>query len=179
MLRRCAGAVLDIGSGPGRLVTALSASGRPALGIDIAPAAVAHSLRAGGPAVRASVFEPLPNEGAWGTALLIDGNIGIGGDVAVLLRRVRQLVADRGRLLVETTGTPAQHDSLLARFDLGPPGAHSPDAPWFPWAVIGLLALRAEAPAAGWSPAEEWSVSGRNFTTLTPVAAVRTVTRRP
>jgi hypothetical protein len=125
VLRRCAGAVLDIGSGPGRLVRALSASGRPALGIDISLCVVGHSLRAGAPAVRASVFEALPTRACGGAALLIDGNI----DVAALLRRVRQLV--------ETTGSqPSMR-------------------PWSPWAVIGMLALREVAPAAGWRPAEE------------------------
>lgn len=169
VLRRCAGSVLDIGSGPGRLVSALSASGHPALGIDIAPGAVAHSLRAGGPAVQASVFDPLPNEGDWGTALLIDGNIGIGGDVPALLRRVLQLVADHGMLVVETTGEPTQHESLSARFDSGSEPAA--EEAWFPWAVIGAIALRASAASAGWAPAEEWSLAGRAFTSLTPSAA--------
>ena len=42
-------------------------------------------LRLGGPALRRSVFDPLPGEGRWGTALLLDGNIGIGGDPRALL----------------------------------------------------------------------------------------------
>ena len=41
------------------------------------------------------VFDPLPGEGRWETALLADGNIGIGGDPVALLRRLR--AADRAR----------------------------------------------------------------------------------
>ncbi|MFD9907739.1 class I SAM-dependent methyltransferase, partial [Streptomyces sp. NPDC059063] len=98
-LRRCAGSVLDIGCGPGRLVAALAAAGHRALGIDVSEAAVRHTLRLGGAALRRSVFDPLPGEGRWGTALLLDGNIGIGGDPAALLARVARLLAPRGLLL--------------------------------------------------------------------------------
>ena len=33
------------------------------------------------------MFEPLPGEGRWGTVLLLDGNVGIGGDPVALLER--------------------------------------------------------------------------------------------
>lgn len=59
-LRRCEGAVLDVGCGPGRLVAALALRGRTVLGIDVSEAAVAHTVRLGGQALRRSVFEPLP-----------------------------------------------------------------------------------------------------------------------
>ncbi|SCE54965.1 Methyltransferase domain-containing protein [Streptomyces sp. DfronAA-171] len=78
-LDRCEGRVLDVGCGPGRLVAELAGRGRTALGVDVSEAAVAHTGRLGGRAVRRSVFEPLPGEGRWGTVLLMDGNIGIGG----------------------------------------------------------------------------------------------------
>src|SRR6478752_2467179 len=65
VLDRCEGAVLDVGCGPGRLVAELAGRGRPALGIDVSEAAVAHTLRTGGSALRRSVFDPLPGEGRW------------------------------------------------------------------------------------------------------------------
>jgi hypothetical protein len=69
--------------------------------VDLAPAAVMFSRQRGAVALRRSVFAPVPGEGRWPTALLIDGNIGISGDVARLLRRMASLLAHGGRLLVE------------------------------------------------------------------------------
>lgn len=169
VLRRCGAPVLDIGSGPGRLVRALTERGAHALGIDIAPAAVAHSVGSGAPAVRASVFDPLPNEGLWSTALLIDGNIGIGGDVSRLLRRVRGLVQAAGRILVETTGSEYEDAVLDARFAVQADGDDlTPTGPSFLWAVVGVRALRAHAARAGCQIVEEWSFAGRSFAALRP-----------
>ncbi|MET7982173.1 MULTISPECIES: methyltransferase domain-containing protein [unclassified Streptomyces] len=102
VLAYCEGTVLDVGCGPGRLVAELAARGRPALGIDVSEAAVTRTVRLGGQALRRSVFEPLPGEGRWGTALLVDGNIGIGGDPAALLRRTAELLSPGGLLIAET-----------------------------------------------------------------------------
>ncbi|MFD5638920.1 class I SAM-dependent methyltransferase [Streptomyces sp. NPDC127077] len=102
VLAYCEGPVLDVGCGPGRLVAELAARGRPSLGIDVSEAAVARTVRLGGRALHRSVFEPLPGEGRWGTALLVDGNIGIGGDPAALLRRTAELLAPGGLLIAET-----------------------------------------------------------------------------
>ncbi|MGW3911630.1 class I SAM-dependent methyltransferase [Streptomyces sp. NPDC005070] len=102
VLAYCEGSVLDVGCGPGRLVAELTSRGRPSLGIDVSEAAVARTLRLGGRALHRSVFEPLPGEGRWGTALLVDGNIGIGGDPAALLRRTAELLAPGGLLIAET-----------------------------------------------------------------------------
>ncbi|MGW2787733.1 class I SAM-dependent methyltransferase [Streptomyces populi] len=101
VLLRCVGPVLDVGCGPGRLVSALARRGVPALGVDISPAAVARTRHEGGAALRRSVFDRLPGEGHWSSVLLMDGNIGIGGDPAALLGRLRALPSPGGRLLVE------------------------------------------------------------------------------
>src|SRR5277367_1650881 len=47
LLDRCADPTLDVGCGPGRLVAALSAAGRQALGVDVAAAAVRLARGAG------------------------------------------------------------------------------------------------------------------------------------
>ena len=88
MLARCEAPVLDVGCGPGRLVGALNARGVPALGIDISARAVEQARGRGAMALRRAVEQPVPAEGRWGTVLLADGNIGIGGDPAALLRPV-------------------------------------------------------------------------------------------
>ncbi|GAA3213261.1 class I SAM-dependent methyltransferase [Streptomyces thermocoprophilus] len=111
VLRRCEGGVLDVGCGPGRLVVELAARGVPALGVDVSAAAVARTVALGGRAVRRSVFAPLPDEGRWGTALLVDGNLGIGGDPAALLSRLRELLAPGGLLIAETV--PADIDERV------------------------------------------------------------------
>ena len=96
ILERCQGPTLDIGSGPGRLTVALSERGIPALGIDITPYAVDLARSAGALVMLRDVFDRVPGTGRWMTVLLADGNIGIGGDPAALLRRAGELLAPGG-----------------------------------------------------------------------------------
>ncbi|MFJ1864196.1 class I SAM-dependent methyltransferase [Streptomyces sp. NPDC088097] len=161
VLGRCRGAVLDIGCGPGRLVSALAARGHRALGIDVSPEAVARTARSGGAALHRSVFEPLPAEGRWDTALLIDGNIGIGGDPAALLTRMRELVAVTGTLIVECVDAEVDERCEVSVAD----GRGALGAP-FQWARLGADALMARAGAAGWDRPERWTVDGRVFVAL-------------
>lgn len=125
VLARCRGSVLDIGCGPGRLVVALAERGRRALGIDVTPAAVTRTVGRGGTALCRSVFEPLPGERRWDTALLIDGNIGIGGDPAALLRRTAGLIGPGGRLVARprpsTSTSGARCASTTAEARSAPP----------------------------------------------------------
>ena len=97
LLDRCEGPTLDIGSGPGRLTVALAERGIPALGIDITPYAVDLARSSGGLVMLRDVFGRVPGTGRWMTVLLADGNIGIGGDPAALLRRAGELLAPAGR----------------------------------------------------------------------------------
>ncbi|NJQ01651.1 class I SAM-dependent methyltransferase [Streptomyces sp. PLAI1-29] len=163
VVRRCEGAVLDIGCGPGRLVTALAERGVPGLGIDLSPAAVARTVRAGGTALRRSVFDRLPGDGRWDTALLIDGNIGIGGDPSALLRRVAQLVTPGGLLIAETAHADLD-ECARVRLDDG----RGSSGAVFPWAWLGPRALARRAAAEGWRVTEEWSAGRRRFTALRP-----------
>ena len=96
LLDRCEGPTLDIGSGPGRLTVALAERGIPALGIDITPYAVDLARSSGALVMLRDVFGRVPGTGRWMTVLLADGNIGIGGDPAALLRRAGELLAPRG-----------------------------------------------------------------------------------
>ncbi|MGA5875045.1 class I SAM-dependent methyltransferase [Streptomyces cellulosae] len=162
VLGRCEGAVLDVGCGPGRLVAALGAQGRRALGIDVSEAAVAHTVRRGGRALRASVFDPLPGAGRWDTALLMDGNIGIGGDPAALLHRMARLLTPDGLLLVETVPYPDVDERLTVQLT----APHTtPGAP-FPWARLGTPALLHRARSDGWRVTDRWSTDTRTFVAL-------------
>ncbi|MGP8298303.1 class I SAM-dependent methyltransferase [Streptomyces inhibens] len=162
VLRRCKGAVLDIGCGPGRLVTGLRALGHLVLGIDISRAAVARTADTGGAALCRSVFERLPGEGLWNTALLMDGNIGIGGDPQALLERIGTLVAPDGSLLLVEAATRDVDERLQVRFDDGRGHLGMP----FPWARVGVAALCRKAAATGWQLGEHWAIGGRHFLEL-------------
>lgn len=84
LLSRCQGLVLDVGCGQGRLVAELNARGIVALGVDVSRQAVNLAAARGACVLRRNVTDRLPLEGRWGTILLADGNIGIGGDVDTL-----------------------------------------------------------------------------------------------
>ncbi|MFJ6464821.1 class I SAM-dependent methyltransferase [Streptomyces sp. NPDC091387] len=163
-LHRCEGPVLDIGCGPGRLVAALAARGHRALGIDVSEAAVARTLRLGGSALHRSVFEPLPGEGRWGTVLLVDGNIGIGGDPRRLLHRTAAVLAPGGLLIAETA--PQDIDERVrVQLDDGRSDRAAPVAP-FPWARLGTPALLRYAGLLGWLTVDQWEADGRTFVSL-------------
>ncbi|MDJ0355241.1 methyltransferase domain-containing protein [Paenarthrobacter sp. PH39-S1] len=146
LLRSSRGPVLDAGCGPGRMLAAASALGLIAVGVDTSIEAVTRARSRGAMALNLSIFDPLPYEGFWGTALLLDGNIGIGGDVPSLLRRVAQLVRADGSVLVEVDPLEALDISYRAVLH----GAGSRPSEAFPWSRVGSTALACHAAAAGW-----------------------------
>ena len=97
----CSGPTIDLGCGPGRLVTELVRRGVPALGVDQSATAVGLARRSGAPVLRRDVFDPLPATGRWQTVLLADGNVGLGGDPLRVLRRAAELLRRGGRCIAE------------------------------------------------------------------------------
>jgi SAM-dependent methyltransferase len=161
MLAQCAGPTLDIGCGPGRLVAALAARGVPALGVDVAPAAVALTRARGGLALRRSVFDRVPGAGRWRFAVVADGNIGIGGEVGGLLSRIRELLAPGGRALIEVE--PTDTDRRLEVEVTGPDGRRVGS---FPWARVGAAALARLGHSCGLDAGDGWQCEGRHFVEL-------------
>jgi SAM-dependent methyltransferase len=150
LLAHCQGPTIDIGCGPGRMTEALALAGHAVLGVDVVPEAVRQTRSRGVQALRRSVFDPLPGEGRWETALLADGNIGIGGDPVALLERARELLTPHGRVVVDVspwgTGVATRHVMLETAH--GRSGA-------FPWTAVGADAIEAVARAAGLGRATE------------------------
>ncbi|MGH3408276.1 MAG: methyltransferase domain-containing protein [Streptosporangiaceae bacterium] len=167
VLDRCAGPTLDVGAGPGRLTVALSERGIPALAIDITPYAVALARSSGALALQRDVFGRLPGTGRWETVLLADGNIGIGGDPAALLRRVRDLLAPHGAVVAEAgpPGLGTRCEQVRLRNADG-------SGPWFPWAWVGADQLGTLAATAGLRAAESWDCAGRWFARLSRADSV-------
>jgi SAM-dependent methyltransferase len=149
-------AVLDLGCGPGRHLAALRAAGKPALGVDLSPVAVRLARRRGAAAIPGDVFGLVPWAGHWRTALLLDGNVGIGGAPAALLRRTCELLAPGGSALVELD--PPGAPTLRTRLRIEAPEVVSE---WFRWARVGVDEIDALAARAGLPVRDVFTAGGR------------------
>ena len=162
VLDRAVGPVLDVGCGPGRHVLALARRGVLAVGVDVTPAAVRYARARGAPVFRGSVFAAVPGVGHWRTALLLDGNIGIGGRPVVLLERLRTLLRADGSVLCELDppGSPTRSE-LIALED-----ASGLRSAWFAWARVSVDGVEPLAHRARMSVREIWHDDGRWFAAL-------------
>ena len=161
LLDRVVPPALDIGCGPGRLVLALARRGIVGLGVDVSPTAIEIGLDRGAPVLRRSVFEHLPGTGRWGTAILLDGSVGIGGDPERLLRRIRQLVRADGRALIEAEPPGSPTGRTWLRLEDGPEAS-----PPFPWGRVAADRLDRLAERTGFLVTDVWNSDGRWFGVL-------------
>jgi SAM-dependent methyltransferase len=161
VLDRARSPVLDVGCGPGRHVLALARRGHLALGVDIAPTAVRLARLRGARVIEASVFARIPGAGTWGSALLLDGNIGIGGEPGALLARLRQLLRPAGEVLVELAPPGVVATSERIRLEVDGRRSRS-----FAWAYVGTDAIAAVARTAGFAVPERWEHERRWFARL-------------
>jgi SAM-dependent methyltransferase len=140
----CNGPTIDLGCGPGRLVTELVRRGIPALGVDQSATAVGLARRSGAPVLRRDVFEQLPGTGRWHTVLLADGNVGLGGDPLRVLRRAAELVRRDGHCLVEFDAVARGIRTGWVRLE-----SSRTIGPWFRWASVGIDCAAELAQEAG------------------------------
>jgi SAM-dependent methyltransferase len=144
VLEMCKGPTIDLGCGPGRFVAHLTKLGIPALGVDQSQTAVELARRSGAPALRRDVFERLPGMGRWGTVLLADGNVGLGGDPSRVLRRAGELMRAGGHCVAEfdpnVSGVQCRWVRLESAKTVGP---------WFRWASVGIDCARRLAEEVG------------------------------
>ena len=119
-----------------------------------------HGHEAG---VEADALGPLPGaHHGWDGVLVLDGNVGIGGDPLLLLCRVRDLLRPTGVLLLELDPQDVT-DRGPARLCAGPVSS-SP----FPWARLGAGGLPAVARCSDPAVLDTWSSAGRSFALLSP-----------
>lgn len=161
VLEYCEGPTLDVGCGPGRMTEHLAGRGHLALGVDLVPEAVSRTRARGASALRRDVFGPLPGEGRWGTALLADGNLGIGGDPVALLTRIAVLLAPGGRVVADLSPPGVALERRLLWLETR--SARS----WpFPWAEVGVDGIPLLAAATGFGPPQVHHVGARWFAVL-------------
>jgi len=122
--------------------------------------AVAIARERAASVIHGSVFE-VPEAPRWNSALLLDGNIGIGGEPERLLAKIAQLLRPGGRVLVELE--PPHVESRVLNIRLEGPGDVSE---WFPWAWVGIDTIDSVADEAGLAAVDRWSIGGRWFTQL-------------
>lgn len=161
LVARARGPVLDVGCGPGRHVHALVRRGIPALGLDASPLAVELASARGAEAVIGDVFTHGLELGVWETVLLLDGNLGIGGDPSALLRRVREFLTPSGAVLVETDAPGSGARAVPVRLERG-----DDVSIWFPWARVCNDAIAEIATGAGLRCVDRWVDDGRWFADL-------------
>ena len=161
VLAMVVGPVLDVGCGPGRHLAALAERRVEALGIDVSATAVGLARARGATALARSVFDDLPGSGSWRTALLLDGNVGIGGDPVALMQRLGTLLAPDGRILVELEPPGACSRTGTVRLLAGS-RTSAPVA----WARVGVDGVTAMARDGGFAARDVWEANGRWFAAL-------------
>ncbi|MDJ0392469.1 class I SAM-dependent methyltransferase [Rhodococcus sp. G-MC3] len=158
ILDACSGPTLDLGCGPGRFTAALTRFGTQAVGMDTCAAAVAMTRARGGCAVESDVLGPLPAAGRWSTVLLADGNVGIGGNLSLMLEQVADALEVGGRAVIEVDAPGTGHHYHRRRWH-----TDTIIGPWFPWVSVDADSLAAHAPAVRLQFTDHLSVGARHL----------------
>ena len=104
---------------------------------------------------------PQPWTGFWHTVLLVDGNVGLGGDPRRILGRAVELPARGGRCVAEfdaeAIGIRERWVRLESSRDVGP---------WFRWASVGVDGAASLAAQVGLTPTEVRLIGSRVVASL-------------
>ncbi|MDQ6754279.1 MAG: hypothetical protein M3017_12960 [Actinomycetota bacterium] len=144
------------------MLIAAAEAGLKALGVDTCEVAVRQARACGAVVLHGSIFSSLPQEGRWGSALLLDGNVGIGGNVAALLTRLAQLVCPDGSVLADVDPQPDLDLSYVAVLEDAAGHLSEP----FAWSRVGAESLAMHAAVAGWRITSMTRSSNRAFCQL-------------
>lgn len=156
------GSLLDIGCGPGRMLFAAETQGIRAYGIDSSSQAAHRAQSRGAVVFHQSIFATVPGEGGYNSLLLLDGNIGIGGNPANLLQRLFDVAAPGATLFVETDpvmNNVAQYQAVLI-------DAAGRSSEVFDWARLGADALHRLGAEIGWHLVRCIEQGGRKISVL-------------
>jgi hypothetical protein len=93
--------------------------------------------------------------------LLLDGNIGIGGDPATLLSRIAALLRPGGIALVEVEPSTVSARRMRLRFETA-----DAKSSWFAWGRVGADDVVTVGRRSGFTVAEQWQLEGRSFAAL-------------
>jgi hypothetical protein len=93
--------------------------------------------------------------------LLLDGNLGIGGNPVLLLQRVHEILAPGGRVLVELEAPGAALTRRRVRFEIDDTAG-----PWFDWVSVDIDGIPELAAAADLRTRRLWCDDGRWFAWL-------------
>jgi hypothetical protein len=156
--------LLDDIVGPGRHLRELTHRGVFALGVDLSPIAVDLARSGGAQAIVGNVFDELPGAGTWRTALLLDGNVGIGGCPRRLLRRLGTLLHADGRALVELEAPGAETLETRVRIETDREASE-----WLPWARVSVSGIDDVAAESGMTVRRLWPCGRRWFALLQPL----------
>jgi SAM-dependent methyltransferase len=164
-LSHAVGRILDIGCGAGRVMAYLQALGHDVVGIDIDAKLVELCRKRGLTRVSVSSYEQLTDVGTFETLLLMDRNIGMGGNTEGLLKLFElchDLCCPQGLLIFDSVEVPPEYanptpgvSEKRLRYKYG-----ASEGPEFGWIHINDMNAKRILADAGWTARQVYREGG-------------------